>query len=1139
MICSNCEFENPEGMNFCGKCAAPLKIFCLKCDSENPPGFAFCGKCAAPLSGVVPAELSSQEVSWPKQENAKHAKAERRNLTVLFCDLVGYTAMSEGIDPEHLREIVRAYQKVCIEVVERFDGFIAQYLGDGLLIYFGYPQAYEDAPQRAIRSGLGIVEAMVPLNSRLKLNQENQLAVRIGIHTGPVVVGEMGGGEKLENLAVGDTPNIASRLEELAESDTVVISENTYRLTRGLFECQDLGAYALKHVSQPMRAYVVLRESGAQSLFDVAAAAGLTPVVGREFESGILFERWEHSKSGMGQVVLLSGEAGIGKSRLVKVLKEHLADEPHVRSECRCTSYHQNSALYPLIHLIQRDLGFQRSDPPEKRLIKLEKMLEHYGFSLPDVLPLFASLLSIPLGKHYSPLNLPSEQLKAKSFESLLAMPLAIAREKPMLFIVEDLHWIDPSTLEWLGLLLDQVPTNRIFVLLTFRPDFAIPWPIRSNVTQLTLGRLDSAQIENMVGNIAGKKKLPPEIYHYVLDRTDGIPLFIEELTKMVLESDHLRETSEGYELIEPLSETTIPIALQDSLMARLDRLTTAKDVAQLGAALGRDFSDELLRAVSPFNDETLQQEIDRLIEAELLYRRGLPPNIQYMFKHALIQEAAYYSMLRSQRQKYHKKIAEVLEKKFPETADMHPELLAQHYTAAGLTERAIEYWQSAGHHANQRWAYVEAIEHLRKGLDLLKTLPASPIRSQKELNLLALLGVAFAVVKGYGKELEQTYLRAQQLCDRLEATPHLFSVLQGLFLINFYRADLKKAKHFGEQLLRQARILNDAEAIKVAHYELLAVSYWQGDFIAARSHVDRGMSITGSQRQSLQDYYEGFLYSTSELNVVYRGYWGRTLWMLGFPDQALNTAREALAMAQKLDVPHRVAQSWISSAIIHIFRRDSLAALKQADYALELLTGHDFPQWLSLATVVRGWAVVDQCVVHDEGMEQSKEGLSQIQQGISTMRRSGIDALLPTFLSFLADSCGKLGRYEEGINVLSEVIELMHATGVSSNEPEVHRLRGKYILGQTGDQDEAETCYLQALELARLQNARSLELRAATSMAGLWLKQNKQIEARTLLSEIYGWFTEGFDTADLKDAKALLDELSDCTQNGLNCRRR
>jgi len=1114
-------------MNFCGKCAAPLKLVCLKCDSENPPGFTFCGNCAALLSEVPPADPSSPKFDPPKQENLQHAKAERRNLTVLFCDLVGYTALSEGVDPEHLREIVRAYQGICIDVVKRFDGFIAQYLGDGMLIYFGYPQAHEDAPQRAIRSGLGIVEAMGPLNTRLNLNEGKRLAVRIGIHTGRVVVGEMGGGEKLENLAVGDTPNIASRLEELAEPDEVVISENTYRLTRGLFECQDLGAYALKHISQPMRAYVVLRESDAQSLFDVAAAAGLAPVVGREFESGILFERWEHSKNGMGQVVLLSGEAGIGKSRLVKVLKEHLADEPHVRSECRCTSYHQNSSLYPLIHLIQRDLGYQGSDSPEKKLIKLEQMLEHYDFSLSDVLPLFASLLSIPLGTHYSPLNLPPEQQKVKSFESLLTMPLTIAREKPMLLIVEDLHWIDPSTLEWLGLLLDQVPTNRIFVLLTFRPEFAIPWPIRSNVTQLTLGRLNSAQVENMVGNIAGNKKLPSEIYHYVLERTDGIPLFIEELTKMVLESDQVRETADGYELIEPLSSLTIPIALQDSLMARLDRLATAKEVAQLGAKLGREFSDELLRAISPLDSVTLQTEINRLIEAELLYRQGLPPNIQYMFKHALIQEAAYHSMLRSQRQQYHTKIADVIEEQFPETAEMHPELLAQHYTAAGSTEKAVDYWQSAGHNANQRWAYVEAAEHIKKGLDLLKNLPRSPKRSQIELNLLALLGVAFAVVKGYGKELERTYLRAQQLCDRLEATPHLFSVLQGLFLINFYRADLKKAKHLGEQLLRQARNLNDPEAIKVAHYELLAVSYWQGDLIAARSHADRGMSITGPQRQSLQDYYQGFLYSNSELKAVYRGYWGRTLWMLGFPDQALNTAHEALTMAQKLDVPHRVAQCWISTALIHLFRRDSQAALKQADYALELLTGHDFPQWLSLAAVLRGWAVVDQCVAHDKGMEESEKGLSQIQQGIYTMRRSGIDALLPTFLSFLADSCGKLGRYEEGINVLSEVLDFMHATDVRSNEPEVHRLRGNYILSQTGDQAEAETCYLQALEVARLQSARSLELRTATNLAGLWQKQGKRDEARLLLSEIYGWFTEGFDTADLNDAAALLDELS------------
>src|SRR3990170_3228369 len=730
MRCRSCGFENPEGINFCGGCGVPLKNLCINCGFENPSQFKFCGVCGKPHTAQLSPTRPTQTI-----------EAERRQLTVMFCDLVGSTALSEQLDPEELREVVRAYQEVCAEVIDRFEGYIAQYLGDGLLVYFGYPLAHEDDAQRAVRAGLEIVGVIheLPLhNTRL----QQSLRVRIGIHTGPVVVGEIGRGERREQLALGDTLNITSRLQDLAEPNTVVISFVTYHLTEGLFECRDLGLHRLKGVSAPVQMYRILGESAVRSRFEVAITKGLTPLVGREQEVGLLLERWEKVKEGMGQVVLLCGEPGIGKSRLMQVLKERLSGETHVRIESRCSPYYQNSALYPIIDQLQR-LLFRREDSHEQKLGKLEVVLGQYGFSLEEIVPLFASLLSVPLNESYPPLTLSPQRQKQKTLEALLAWLLKEGEKQPVLRIVEDLHWVDSSTLEYLSLLVEQVPKTHIFALFTFRPDFIPPWAMRSHLTQIVLSRLTRKQAEVMVERVTGGKALPVEVVQQVVTKTDGVPLFVEELTKTVLESGLLREGDGHYELTGPLPPLAIPTTLHDSLMARLDRLATAKEVVQLGATLGREFTYELLKAVSPLDEVTLQTGLDKLVEAELLYQRGLPPQARYFFKHALIQDAAYQSLLKSKKQQYHQKIGKILEERFPETVETEPELLAHHYTEAGLRGEAIAYWHRAGERARQSSANVEAIGHLTKGLELLKTLPDTPERTQQELDLQTTLGPA------------------------------------------------------------------------------------------------------------------------------------------------------------------------------------------------------------------------------------------------------------------------------------------------------------------------------------------------------------------------------------------------------------
>ena len=766
-----------------------------------------------PSQTVPPPHTQADQASQSEVSRIarRTTEAERRQLTVLFCDLADSTRLAQQLDPEDLRDVIRAYQATCVEVIQRFAGHVAQYLGDGLLVYFGYPQAHEDDAQRAVRAGLGILAAMGTLNTRLALDQDVRLAVRLGIHTGLVVVGEMGSGGRHEHLALGDTPNLAARLQGLAAPDTVVISDATARLVQGYFTCQDLGTQTLKGIDTPVRLSQVVGESAAQSRLDVAGTSGLTPLVGREAEITLLRERWAQSTEGLGQVVLLSGEAGIGKSRLVRVLTERIVDTGAPRLTLRCSPYHTNSAFYPVIEHLQRLLHWHREAPPEVRLTTLEQALQTARLPLAEVVPLVAALLSLPVPERYPPLTLSPQRQRQKTQEVLVAWLLAEAAQQPVLAVWEDLHWADPSTLELLGLLLDQVPTARLLLLLTHRPEFRPPWPPRSYVTPLALTRLVRSQVEEMVLRVTGGKPLPAEVVQQIVVKTDGIPLFVEELVKTILESGLVREEAERYVLSGPLPPLAIPATLQDALMARLDRLAPVKDVAQLGAVLGREFSYALLRAVSPLDEAMLQQALAQLVEAELLYQRGPPPQATYIFKHALVQDAAYQSLLRSTRQQYHQRIAQVLEAQFPETAETQPELLAHHYTEGGLGAPAVDYWQRAGERAIARSGYMEAISHLTRGLEVLHAFPDIPERARRELALYTALGVPLQVTRGWAApEARHAYARAQELCQQMGDTPQLFPVLRGLWRFYQVGGEVQTAYALAEQSLRLAQRLQE-----------------------------------------------------------------------------------------------------------------------------------------------------------------------------------------------------------------------------------------------------------------------------------------------------------------------------------------
>ena len=1095
----------------------------------------FCAECGTPFAAAT--QLAGPFQALPRRPHRPppfpNATAERRQLTVLFCDIVGSTALAEQLDPEELRDVIRTYQEICAEVIQRFGGYIAQYLGDGLLVYFGHPTAHEDDAAQAVRAGLSIVQTI--RESSLRKTILRPVHVRIGIHTGHVVVGEVGGGERRERLALGETPNIAARLQDLAPADTVVISGATARLVTGLYEWRELGLQSLRGLSRPIAVYQVLRESGARDRFGVAVQQGLTPMVGREGDVRLLLDRWRKAWDGQGQMILLSGESGIGKSRLAQEIKEHISRQGAGELEFRCSEHFQHSAFYPEIEYFQRQVQFQRNEKPQQTLARLEVFLRDHPLPPQEAVPLFADLLSVPLSGPYAPLDVSPQRQKQRIQKALVAWLLAQAERRPLLVVWEDVHWADASTLELLRLLIDQMSASRIMVLLAFRPDFVPHWTMRPHMTQLTLSRLGRQQVGQLIKEIAGNTELPDETIRQVVDKTDGVPLFVEELTKMVIESE--RSPDKAVAGVAPLA---IPATLHDSLMARLDQLGVAKEVAQLGAALGRAFSHELIQAVWLLEDQSLsalQHGLGRLAAMDLISQKGEPPYSRWVFKHALIQDAAYQSLLRSKRQHIHQHIAQVLVDRFPGTAQTQPELVAHHYTQADLREAALGYWKRAGERAFERSAHIEAIGHLTKGLELLETLPPGAPRARHELALQTILGPGLIATKGYAaQEVKDAYARAQELGSQTGETAGAFSALRGLWVVHEMRGELQTARELGDQLLLMTQSLPDQASLIEVHRACGNTLLWLGEFALAREHLEHAIALYQA------DKHRGLaiLYG-SDPKVVCLFYNALTLWLLGYPDQALQHCHQALSTAQAVSHTHSLAAAQNWAAMLYQMRGERTAAQDMAQAAIRLSEKQGFPQWLTMGTMFQGWA----------SAMQHGDGLEQLTAGLAAWRAAGSELLRPYFLSLLAEVQLASGQPQDGLLSLDEALQAAEEHDERFYEAELYRLKGEGILNderrmqnderqrQTTETssvhrssfiihrfEEAEAYFQRAIDIARQQAAKAWELRATLSLARVWEAQGKATEARRLLSEVYSWFTEGFDTPDLQAAKRMLDRL-------------
>jgi class 3 adenylate cyclase/predicted ATPase len=1077
------------------------------------------GRLARPEPAALPQPLPV--LRQPERPPAPAADrdlpgAERRHLTVMFCDLADSTHLSTRLDPEDMGDVIRAYQEAVSEAVRHFDGYIAKFMGDGVLIYFGYPNAQEKDADRAVRTGLAILDAMPTLNAETARGNGTRLAVRIGIASGIVVVGEtIGEGAAREQTVVGDTPNLAARLQALAGPDAILVSAATHDLIGDIFTCEGLGAHALKGIAEPVQVWRVngLREEEAE--FDTAAAD--LPLIGRDEEVGLLRRAWQQTKEeGHGQVVFVSGEPGIGKSALVDTLRREVSAEGLTRITFRSSPYHTNSALYPLIEHWKRLAGWQPEDDGAARLAKLENALAPYRLPREEAVPLFASLLSLPLGDSYPRLGLTPEQLREQTADALVALTLEEAERQPLLEVWEDVHWADPSTLELLGQLIDQTPTVPVLIVLTFRPEFTPPWPARSHIKPLTLSRLERPQIEVMATRLAGGKTLPAEVIEHIAQKTDGVPLFVEELTKAVLGSDVLRTERDRYTLTGPLSEISIPASLHESLMARLDRLPTLREVAQLGAVLGREFAYEMLRAITALDEPHLRDGLGRLVEAELLYQRGRPPRSRYIFKHALIQDAAYQSLLRRTRQHYHRQVAELLESNFADTVETSPELVAHHYAEAGLPTQAVTYWQRAGERAVQRSANQEAIGHLTAGLAQLAQVPKTEERAKRELVLQRLLGQAsFAVRGGASLEATRAFSRARELCAVIGDDASVFPVLFGLWFSEAVAADYVNAKRSANQFLERAERTGGKGALIVGNMISATTTLFLGSLTQAHRYfgqvIEHCGSATEAESTALAHEYG---VEPGQASYVHAAW---CLWLLGHPDQAFQLGNEALSIAERIPHEYTRARWFYWDSALHAFRREWPIVEQRAAAAAALAQERGQAMAGAAGRIMQGIARAM--------LEPSDDAIAETQKALAAYRATGTRYHSTLHLVLLAQALATCGRYGEGLCALREAAALAEETGERYVEAEIHRLEGNLLLAENGSA-EAEACYVKALEVARAQEARSLELRAACDLARLWAGRGERARAADLLAPVYGWFTEGFDTLDLKEAKALLDEL-------------
>jgi class 3 adenylate cyclase/predicted ATPase len=1098
MECPNCRAEVSELARFCSQCGSALALRCPSCGHSEKPGAKFCANCGATLVGTS-VTLRSPELA---PGIPARAAAERCHLTVMFCDLVGSTALSVHLDVEDYQEVISAYQKRVAEIVTGFGGFVARRVGDGVLVYFGYPNANEDDPEQAVRAGLAVIEGIGHLESR------EPLQVRLGIATGLVVVGDLiGSGTANDNEVLGEVPNLAARLLALAEPNTIVIADGTRRLIGSIFGLEDLGSKDLKGFTEPQRAWRVLGENRFKSRFEALRSAE-TPLVDRQEETELLLRRWAQAKAGEGRVILFAGEAGIGKSRLTVALRDLLDAEPYTDLHYFCSPHHQDSALFPIINLLERAAGFGREDTPGVKLDKLEALMAETSAAERDV-ALLADLLLLPTGR-YAGVEHDPRRRKEETFEALQRQLTGLARKEPVLMTFEDLHWMDPSTQELLDLFIRRIERLPVLLIATFRPDFIAPWADQPHVTMRTLNRLSRSDSEALVRQLAAKTaSLPSDLIGEIIERGDGVPLFLEEVTKTVVDARPVRGSRPSL---------TVPPTLHASLMARLDRIGSgAKEIAQIGAAIGREFSYEIVVDVAQRPEQELNETLDRLVEAGLIFRRGEPPRSSFLFKHGLLQDAAYSTLLRGPRRSLHARIAQTIEEAFPEIAESQPEVLARHRTEAGLKKNATVYWQRAGELALRRSAGSEALKHFSSALRILEELPDATERWQQELDIRLGLGTALIIARGFrsaGLEIVDHYARAVTLGRGLGDDKKLFRAMWGNWYTNLITGQTEQALGMANELVEVAERLADPDLMLEAYHSRWANSHVLGLNSITLADTQRGIALYDPDRHHTHAYD----YGGHDTGVCAYSHSAVTLWVSGFPEQATQMSVAALELGHRLGHPPSLAHAAWWSATLRQLLRAPEPCRELAELTIRIGREQGSNMFV-VCPLLLGWTMFES--------GQVSEGLERMEDAVEATRQSVRRFYYEYELLVFAEALLKAGELDRAQQVVQEALDCITISRNRLFEAEAHRLSGACLALRGGDHiPEAETRLLQAIETADRQGALAFKLRAATNLARIWHDQNRRGEAQNLLSQIYRQFTEGLDTPDLKDAKALLDDL-------------
>lgn len=1075
---------------------------CSQCQTENSEGHRFCSNCGAALTAGKPE---------PTPAAASHTagEGERRQLTVMFSDLVGSTALSMQYDPEELREIIRAFQDACVTVVEHYDGFVAQHLGDGLMIYFGYPRAHEDDAARAVHAGLDIIAAVSALS-----RPDLQLQVRVGIATGKVVVGDMiSAGANTEMVAVGQTPNLAARLQGMAQPNTVVISPHTYRLLGQRFECKDLGKHTLKGITDPVRVREVMKQCARQSRFAAAQGIAVMPLVGRQDEMAVLKDRCQRAKNGQGQIVLLTGEAGIGKSRLTRALIENICTPDIAASiELQCSPYYNQSALFPVIEWLQAEIfasGGAVEDAQKWSLI--HRFLERTTLDKAKTAPLLAILLTVPLPADHAPLNLTQERQKQLTLQCLVSLFTQLHPSQYVLLVAEDLHWADPSTLELIGVWAAKTADSRTLTLLTCRPEFEPAWPAQDNFTTLAIDRLPDQHALELVHFAAGDDILSERVMQQLISKTDNVPLYLEELTKDLVLTRQLNEKNGVSPGLDGPADDLIPASLQDSLMARLDRMGEAKAVAQIAAILGRDFDRKTLEAVWTGSPSALHDGLDALLEADLLHARGEHAKGQYQFKHALIRDAAYASLLKRNCEKQHRHIAEVLKREFPDIAARQPHMLAQHYTAGKDPDQAVNYWLAAGQLDLNNFAMPEAVSHLNRGLTLLAELPDTPERELRELNFRIPLARALMAWKGYAAEdVGLTCARSHELCTLVGNAPQLPIALYLLIAYNIVRANLTTALELATQFLMIAEQVNNDDLLVEGHVSIGVIYFHLGDFPQARRHLEQVVATYDHERHAGHALLFG-----QDPAVVALSFLTWVYWLCGEQEKALQASEEAISLARSLHHPLSLAFALSFAGWHRMYCRDYPSVVALNIEIVQLCIDQNIMIFLAHGRLMTAWSAFKKGNIHQE--------LPKVEAALDLFRLTGARHFLPFWEGRQAVLCAGVGDTDNAEKTLEQAFEKMNQSEERWSEAELHRYRGLLLERQGAEPAMAEACYRQAIEMAQQRGAIAWELRATFSLAHCLKAQGETLKARQLVESLQGRIPLDLDRESLAEAESLL----------------